>query len=120
MRSYIRFETDQLIECRIGRKRETVTLYNLSCGGCMIETASTAAEVDERVTVLVTDGTSIPGRIVWRIEKNAGIKFEIPLHHKLVERLGFAEEEEFDRNDPRDRFGIPLVGYAHAGAGSIG
>lgn len=112
MRSYNRFKTDQKIECKIGRKRGTVNLYNLSSGGCMIETKSRLAKEGETIEVMLADNVSIPGKIVWRIDNNAGIKFDVPLHKTVVEKFGYDESEEFDRDDPRDRFGIPLVEYS--------
>lgn len=111
MRQYNRFTVDKKIECKIGRQHSAVSLYNLSSGGCMIETASANADVGVPVMVKLNDKTEMPGVIVWRIGKNAGIKFEIPLHTAVVEALGYeTDEDDFDRNDPRDRFGIPLFG----------
>ena len=109
MRSYNRFKTDHKVECRIGRKKGTVSLYNLSSGGCMIETGSKLAEQGVRVEVKLSEKVAMPGKIVWRVDRNVGIKFDLPLHQKVVEALGYSAEEEFDRDDPRDRFGIPLV-----------
>ncbi len=110
MRAYNRFVVDKEIECVIGDAKDFVSLYNLSCGGCMIETTSPAIRDDAKVEIVLGELGKVHGRIVWRIEKNAGIKFEIPLHQKAVEFLGYsASGEDFDRHDPRDRFGIPLV-----------
>ncbi|ANU08237.1 PilZ domain-containing protein [Paraurantiacibacter namhicola] len=108
MRSYNRFETDREIACTISGGRDFVQLYNLSCGGCMIETGHPDAAVNAIVQVHLNDMTVMPGRIVWRCGRNAGVKFEVPLHSRLVESLGYMPGEEFDASDPRDRFGIPL------------
>lgn len=111
MRSYNRFIVDQEIECDIAGAREVVMLYNLSSGGCMIETRSENLTEGSKVEVRLRELASIPGHVVWRIGRNAGIKFEMPLHQKVVARFGFAApDEDFDRNDPRDRFGIPILG----------
>lgn len=85
----------------------------------MIETTSTDATEGAEIEVVLTDKVTMPGRIVWRIERNAGIKFDLPLHQKVVEHFGYAENEEFDRHDPRDRFGIPLVDYPITACGMI-
>lgn len=119
MRSYNRFQTDEVIDCSIDGERTQVSLYNLSCGGCMIESPSDACVKGAPIEICLTDKLTVPGRIVWRIEKNAGIKFSAPIHQKVVEHFGYEDEEEFDRHDPRDRFGIPLVGTLHAGAGRL-
>ena len=62
------------------------------------------------ITLRLAPKTEVPGRVVWRIGKNAGIKFGTPVHHRLVARYGFPPADEFDRNDPRDRFGLPISG----------
>ncbi|NTZ42368.1 PilZ domain-containing protein [Altererythrobacter sp. SALINAS58] len=111
MRSYNRFIVDQEIECDIAGERDVVMLYNLSSGGCMIETRSGNLSEGSAVEVRLRELATMPGRIVWRIGRNAGIKFEVPLHQKVVEHFGFsAPDEDFDSNDPRDRFGIPILG----------
>lgn len=119
MRAYNRFRTDEIVHCEVAGRSEPAALYNLSCGGCMIECASPCIAQGANVAVALNENVSLPGRVVWRIGKNAGIKFDHPLHQAVVERFGYVEEEEFDRNDPRDRFGIPLVGMLHAAAGRL-
>lgn len=119
MRSYNRFRVDQEIGCRIDGKSVTASLYNLSSGGCMIETTDAAAQQGAEVGVALTDKVQMPGRIVWRLGKNAGVKFDLPLHQKVVEHFGYTQEEDFDRDDPRDRFGIPLVEIREQAAGMI-
>jgi len=120
MRSYNRLSVDKEVACRVDGERRFVTLYNLSSGGCMIECFDDIAE-GSRVDLDLNDMTPMKGRVVWRIEKNAGIKFDAPLHPAVVESLGYiTAEEEFDRHDPRDRYGIPLVGTLHQSAGTMG
>ena len=119
MRSYNRFAMDETIEATIDGASSNVSLYNLSSGGCMIEVGPDGAAKGEMVKLCLPQGVATSGRIVWRIGKNAGIKFDVPLHTNIVERMGYAEEEEFDRNDPRDRFGIPLVDRLHTAAGRL-
>lgn len=117
MRAFNRFRTDEIIECIVEGRATRVALYNLSCGGCMIESPYAALDKDAPIDLRLADNIKLSGRIAWRIDKNAGIRFDQFLHPSIVERLGYDEEEEFDRDDPRDRFGIPLVGMIHAGAG---
>ncbi len=109
MRSDNRFIVDQEVECVIAGERNAVMLYNLSPGGCMIEMRREDVSEGSKVEVRLRDLASIPGQIVWRIGRNAGIRFETPLHHKVVEHFGFrAPEEDCDPHDPRDRFGNPI------------
>lgn len=119
MRSYNRFSMNREVACRVDGQREIVTLYNVSSGGCMIECVGRIEE-GSRVDVELDDGHSMSGHVVWRIGKNAGIKFGVPLHSAVIEKLGYsAQEESFDENDPRDRFGIPLVETLHQAAGNM-
>ncbi len=118
MRSYNRFQTDQEVICQFDGEADAVGLYNLSCGGCMIETQSELAKEGAEVEITLNDKISVPGHVVWRINKNAGIKFDVPLHQRVVEHFGYADEF-FDRDDPRDRFGIPLIEIRGQAAGAI-
>lgn len=118
MRAFNRFKTDEMIDCAVGGRRGKVALYNLSCGGCMIECASKLLRQGAAVRLVLRETIEVSGTVAWRVGKNAGIKFEQTLHPRVVEQFGY-EDEEFDRNDPRDRFGIPLVAMLHAGAGRL-
>lgn len=111
MRSYNRFIVDQEIECVIDDVRDFVMLYNLSSGGCMIETGNIAASEGDHIDIVLKDLGAVPGKIVWKVGRNAGVKFELVLHQRVVEYFGFSgSQEDFDQHDPRDRFGIPLIG----------
>ena len=111
MRSFNRFATDEEIQLRIDGQRDIATLYNLSCGGCMIEIRNPAAVEGAEIEVDLRDVTTAQGHIVWKIDNKAGIKFATPIHQKFVELLGYsALAEKFDANDPRDRFGLPIFG----------
>lgn len=111
MRSYNRFIVDQEIECVMNGARDFVMLYNLSSGGCMIEIANTDASEGDAIEIVLKDMGAVPGTIVWKVGRNAGVKFETILHQRVVEYFGFSGgQEDFDQHDPRDRFGIPLVG----------
>lgn len=109
MRSFNRFSTDEEIAVVIEGERDVATLYNLSCGGCMIELHNPAAREGAQVELNLRDMASAQGHVVWRIEGKAGIKFATPVHHKIVQLLGYTSaSENFDEEDPRDRFGLPL------------
>ena len=111
MRSFNRFSTDEEVQLRLDGERDVATLYNLSCGGCMLEIRNPAAQVGAFVDVELRDVAVAHGHIVWRIEEKAGVKFTTPLHQKIVELLGYSGSvERFDSEDPRDRFGLPLSG----------
>lgn len=118
MRAFNRFETDEMIDCAVGGKRGKVALYNLSGGGCMIESGSDLLKPGASITLILRDRISVQGQVAWRVGKNAGIKFDASLHPRVVQQFGY-EDEEFDRNDPRDRFGIPLVETLNTAAGRM-
>ncbi|MGB7372867.1 PilZ domain-containing protein [Pontixanthobacter sp.] len=110
MRSYNRFIVDQEIECVLNGARDYVMLYNLSSGGCMIEISNPDAAKGDAIDVVLKDMGAVPGKIVWKVGRNAGVKFETILHQRVVEYFGFSGgQEDFDQHDPRDRFGIPLI-----------
>ncbi|ABC62882.1 PilZ domain-containing protein [Erythrobacter litoralis] len=111
MRSFNRFSTDEEVDVTVEGERDVATLYNLSCGGCMLEMRNRGAVEGAEVSVNLNDIATAQGHIVWRIDNKAGIKFATPLHQKIVEMLGYsAVAEKFDAGDPRDRFGLPLHG----------
>ena len=116
MRSFNRLDTDQTITVLVDEKSHEAQLYNLSCGGCMIELGSVQIEDGDRLEVALKTGTKMTGKIVWRVAQNAGIKFDHPLHQKVVEACGqFDADEPFDRDDMRDRFGLPLMSKKSGG-----
>ncbi len=108
MRSFNRFKTDQDIRCSHKGKLYKAGLYNLSCGGCMIEAAHDALVPGDAVQIALNPKIRVPGHIVWRVDKNIGIKFDVPVHQTVLEHFGY-RDELFDGDDPRDRFGIPLT-----------
>lgn len=119
MRSYNRFVTDHTVHLRTDSHSGSAALYNLSSGGCMIELADAEASEGDPLTVILEVGLEMAGTIVWRVDNNAGVKFEHPLHASMVQKFGFDQEQVFDRDDPRDRFGIPLVETRKVAAGWI-
>ena len=111
MRSYNRFSTDEEIEVVVAGEKDIATLYNLSCGGCMFETRNPALREGDCIEVNLRGTVSAQGHVVWRVDNKAGIKFATPVHHRIVEMLGFPGEDEGLGSDvPCDRFGLPLVG----------
>ena len=110
MRSFNRLETDQTITCETAGSTCEAQLYNLSCGGCMVEIDEQSIGVGTVVTVHLKTGTKLSGKVVWRVDENTGIKFDHPLHQKVVEACGMDDSDEpFDHDDMRDRFGLPLI-----------
>ncbi|NNC60640.1 MAG: PilZ domain-containing protein [Erythrobacter sp.] len=111
MRSYNRFVTDEETSVVLDGEKDIATLYNLSCGGCMIDLRNAGAVVGSDIELNLRDLVTAHGTIVWRIDNYAGVKFETPVHQKIVHMLGYsATGEAFDTEDPRDRFGLPLFG----------
>ena len=118
MRAFNRFKTDEMIDCAVSGKSGKVALYNLSSGGCMIESRSKLLKQGATVALTMRERIEVDGKVAWRIGNNAGIRFDQKLHPKVVEQFGY-DDEEFDRHDPRDRFGIPLVEMLRASAGRL-
>ena len=111
MRSYNRFVTDEEINVVVEGERDVATLYNLSSGGCMLETRNANAVNGADVEVDLRGMVKAHGHIVWRVDEHCGIKFGTPVHQKIVTMLGYSYHgDDFDAEDPRDRFGLPLFG----------
>jgi len=111
MRSFNRFVTDEEIDVIIEGERDVATLYNLSSSGCMLEARNAGAREGASVEVDLRGMVTAQGHIVWRIDEHCGIKFSTPVHQKIVTMLGYTYRgDDFDSEDPRDRFGLPLFG----------
>ena len=118
MRTYSRLSTDEVITLTIAGQDVEAQLYNLSCGGCMVELPDKQLEIGSSVDVHLSNKVEINGIVAWQMGKNTGVQFSIPLHQRVVESFGFDKDAEFEAEDPMDRFGLPLdVGNA-ASAGS--
>lgn len=118
MRTYSRLSTDEVITLAIAGQDVEAHLYNLSCGGCMVELPGKPLEPGTALDVRLSNSVEIRGEVAWQMGKNTGIAFEVPLHQRVVETFGFDKDAEFEAEDPMDRFGLPLdVGNA-ASAGS--
>ncbi len=104
-----RVAVDKEIECRVGGRSARVLLYNLSVGGCMIETSNGLVSEGDWASLKLSDTILAGGVVIWQIGRNAGIRFEQALHGAIVEFLGFKPSiQSFDHAWPRDRFGRPL------------
>lgn len=119
MRSYNRFVTDHTVGLNTGTGKCTGALYNLSSGGCMVQLDDVETRQGDPLTVTLETGLHCAGVVAWRIDNNAGVKFDHPLHAAVVQKFGFDQEQVFDRDDPRDRFGIPLVETRATAAGHM-
>lgn len=108
-RRYQRTVVDQEVECQIDGVRDFVFLYNLSVSGGMIEISNPAAGIGSIITLNLAGLTDIEGRIVWKIDRNAGIEFMHVIPEAVVQYLGFEPGPlSFAEIVPRDRYGSPL------------
>ena len=109
MRSFNRLPTDQAIQCVVSETSLDAHLYNLSCGGCMIELDHADLSKGDPIEVSFNNGTRVHGIVAWRVNRNAGVQFDHLLHTKTVEACGeWDANEPFDHLDMRDRYGLPL------------
>lgn len=105
-RTHRRISVDWEIHCRIGNRSEWVVLYDLSSGGAMIEAARLDIQVGDQIQLNLHDIITASGRIAWKINGNAGVKFDGLLSNLIVEHLGFSTTAlSFDEQLPRDRLG---------------
>ena len=105
-RTHRRISVDKEIRCQIGGRSEWVILYDLSAGGAMIEVARLDIQVGDEIQLNLHDIITASGRIAWKINGNAGVKFDGLLSEVIVEHLGFSSSAlTFDEMHPRDRLG---------------
>lgn len=105
-RTHRRISVDRETHCRIGSRSEWVVLYDLSSGGAMIEAARLDIQVGDQIQLNLHDIINASGKIAWKINGNAGVKFDGLLSNLIVEHLGFSTTAmTFEDQLPRDRLG---------------
>ncbi|GGD74457.1 PilZ domain-containing protein [Croceicoccus mobilis] len=106
-RDHERLASDRQIECRVDGRTFQAVLYNVSLSGCMIEIPLNRVSQGDRL-FLKTDGQiRMAGMVVWQEERNAGVRFDQPLHEAVVRFLGYDPAKSTSLM-PTDRFGRPL------------
>lgn len=109
-RAFRRISVDKEISCQIGDRSEWVILYDLSAGGAMLEIGSIGFQIDEAIVLNLHDIISVTGRIAWKIDGSAGVKFDHILSSLILEHLGFScSTLRFEEQQPRGRLGEILV-----------
>ena len=84
----------------------TAVLYNVSLSGCLIEMPLNRIIKGDRVHL--KDGSiRMSGLVVWHDERNAGLRFDQPLHEAVVRFLGY-DPAKGEPIVPTDRFGRAL------------
>ena len=112
-RSWSRHAIKKDVVCTIEGRRDVVFLYDLSTAGCMMEVPHDDVAVGDLVRVELLDFETAQGEVVWRAERNAGVRFNSPVHEAIVRHMGFTPVvSTFDEQLPRDRFGraLPALG----------
>lgn len=61
--------------------------YDLSMDGCMIETGDASVVEGSIIELTLVPGTPTIGKVIWRKNRNAGIKFDTKLDPQLVATL---------------------------------
>lgn len=108
-RNWDRRIVDKEVACEIAGVPEEVFLYDLSMGGCMVETADGRDLRNAAIALQLHQYEITPGQVVWQVGGCLGVRFDAPIHDALVRHLGFMPPEvPFDEQPPRDRFGRVL------------
>ncbi|GGD40644.1 PilZ domain-containing protein [Croceicoccus pelagius] len=102
-----RLDSDRQVECRADGQPFHAVLYNVSVTGCMIEMPYNRVSEGDRLFIKAEGNIRLAGRVVWQDERNAGIKFDQPLHEAVVRFLGY-DPVKGAMMMPTDRFGRPL------------
>lgn len=107
-REWDRHIVEKKIDCLGQDRRDSVFLYDLSAGGCMVEFPEAAAKPGERIELRLCKDQVVAGEVVWQVGGCAGVRFLAPIHDALVLHLGFQPPLTFEEQAPRDRFGRAL------------
>lgn len=109
-----RLDSDRQVECRVDGRNFIAVLYNVSVSGCMIEMPMNRVREGDRVHIKADGNIRMSGMVVWQDERNAGLRFDQPLHEAVVRFLGY-DPARGDAVLPSDRFGRPLPKLPRAG-----
>ena len=79
--------------------RDDVMMYDISIGGCMIESHALTVNVGDLVLIRPEGLEGLAGRVQWADGHVAGVRFEQPLYGPVVDHLHrkyaiFLEPEE--------------------------
>jgi len=102
-----RLDSDRSVDCRMDGKHFRAVLYNVSVTGCMIEMDYNHVGQGDRLYLRADGNIRMGGLVVWQNGKNAGVRFDDPLHEAVVRFLGY-DPVKGAMMLPTDRFGRPL------------
>lgn len=102
-----RLDSDRQVECRVDGKIFRAVLYNVSVSGCMIEMPFNQVRQDDRIFLKAEGGIRMAGLVIWQDQRNAGVRFDAPLHEAVVRFLGY-DPVKTAMVMPTDRFGRML------------
>lgn len=106
-REHERLDSDRHVECRVEGRSFRAVLYNVSISGCMIEMPLNRLSEGDWVHIKADGNIRMSGTVMWHDERNAGIRFEKPLHEAVVRFLGY-DPAKGEPVLPTDRFGRAL------------
>jgi hypothetical protein len=75
------------VSARVCGKRLLLYVYDLSMDGCMIQTSSVEPAEGQRVALNFSKQCTAIGTVLWRKNRNLGLKFESRLASDTVELL---------------------------------
>lgn len=108
-REHERLDSDRQVQCRVEGRSFLAALYNVSITGCMIEIPMNRVSPGDRVYIKAEGNIRMAGLVIWQDERNAGVRFDQPLHEAVVRFLGY-DPAKGEPALPTDRFGRPLPG----------
>jgi hypothetical protein len=108
-RNWNRHLVEKEVGCSIDGANTLIFLYDLCCGGCMIELADASEALGKVAVVDLYEREQARGEIVWQSGRCAGVRFDEPIHDAVVRHVGFnPPAAPFEQQAPRDRFGRVL------------
>ena len=83
------FPTNVEADCRSSNRSWVSRMRNISTTGCMIACPDDDLPGGALLRMRIKGLTAIDGEIVWLHRGHAGVRFRIPIHPALMERLAF-------------------------------
>ena len=99
------------VRCRVGHGYSPqVWLTDLSAEGCHLVIRAGTLKPEQRVVIKAQGIEGLPAVVIWVVGTRAGVEFDRPLHHAVVDHLLNAPIPPRSETDKPlvDRFGRPV------------
>jgi hypothetical protein len=86
-RAAYRFLTDTTVHCRVPASPAKGTISDISTHGCRLRIGRGVILPGSTILLELLPGFHAIGHVVWKNERDAGIRFDTPLHNTLIDNV---------------------------------